>query len=101
MAHYHLARDGLRTLDDIVKRKYPVMVCLRAPPRGPTASEATVRRAYTSSARTSSPLVFARFQHVTTRQQFVPIFLASRLATGLLEFKEREMGVAFILCSER
>jgi hypothetical protein len=77
------------------------MVRLRGLPRGPTASEATVRRAYTSSSRTSSPLVFARFQHVTSRQQFVPVFLASWLAAGLLEFKEREMGVALILCSER
>jgi hypothetical protein len=78
-----------------------VIIRLRGLPRGPTASEATVKQAYTSSARTSSPLVFARFQHVTSRQQFLPIFLASWLATGLLEFKEREMGVALILCSER
>ena len=77
------------------------MVRLRRLPRGPKASEATARRAYTSSSRTSSSLVFARFQHVTSRQQFVPVFLASWLAAGLLEFKEREMGIALILCSER
>jgi hypothetical protein len=77
------------------------MVRLRGLPRGPTASEATVRRAYTSPLRTSSPLVFTRFQHVTSHQQLVPSFLASWLATGLLKFKEREVGVALILCSER
>lgn len=77
------------------------MVRLRGLPRGPTASEETVMRAYTSSSQTSSPLVFTRFQHVTSRQQFVPVFLASWFAAGLLEFKEREMGVALILCSER
>jgi hypothetical protein len=70
---------------------------LRGLPRGHTTLEATVRRAYTSSSRTSSPFVFTRFQHVTSRQQFVPIFLASWLATGLFEFKEREMGVASVL----
>ena len=49
------------------------------------------------SPRTSSPLVFTRFQHVTSCQQFAPFFLASRIATCLLKFEESEMRVAIIL----
>ena len=53
-----------------------------------------------SSAQSSSPLVFARFEYVTLCQHFVPFFLAPCLSTSFLEFKQGKMGVALILHSE-